>query len=58
VVGAAIEHVDRFGAARGCVNGITFVSQMLLERIAHHGLVINDQDPNVLIFRFCHSSCF
>ena len=50
VMGAAVKKIDCFGAAGRGVDRVTLFNQMLPQRVAHHWLVVDNQDAHVLIF--------
>ena len=51
---AAVKEIDCFGAVRANVNCVTFIRQMLAQRIAHRLFIINYQNSNVLVLCFGH----
>ena len=51
---AAVEQVDGLGAGSCRVNRVPFFLEMPAQRIAHHRLIIYDQDANTLSFVFVH----
>ena len=50
VVAAAVEQLDGLRAVRGRVNRVALLDEILLERVGHHRLVVNDQNAHVLTF--------
>src|SRR5437660_1818871 len=54
MMGAAVEQVYGLGA-RGCrIDRVSFFLEVPAQRIAHHWLIVYDQDANILSFAFVH----
>jgi hypothetical protein len=41
MMGAALEDFDRLAAAAGGVHVVTFLDEVLTQRVRHHGLVVD-----------------